>query len=176
MDGRLGRPHDVILRRPQDVESRRPQDVSSERPWDGQIGSLEDVLGMLERDVLGTSWGLIFAGWDVVHIITLKQAFNNGLIILKKVHRVIQFSQKAWLKPYIDMKIKLSKEAKNNFEKDFFKLMNNAVFGKAMKNVMENHRDIKIVTINKQRNKLASEPNYHTTKRISKDFLIMEMK
>ena len=74
------------------------------------------------------------------------------------------------------MNIKLSKEAKNNFEKDFFKLMNNAVFGKTMENVMENHRNIKIVTINKQRNKLASEPNYHTTKRISKDLLIMEMK
>ena len=91
----------------------------------------------------------------------LKQALNNGLI-LKKVHRVIQFNQKAWLKPYIDMNTKLRKEAKNNFEKDFFKLMNNAVFGKTMEHV-KNHRDIKIVNTNKQRNKLTSEPNYHTT-------------
>ena len=59
--------------------------------------------------------------------------------------------------------------------KDFFKLMNNAVFGKTMENV-RNYRDIKIVTTNKQRNKLASEPNYNTTKRISKDLLIIEMK
>ena len=53
--------------------------------------------------------------------------------------------------------------------------MNNSVFGKTMKNV-RNHRDIKLVTTNKQRNRLASEPNYHTTKYISKNLLIMEMK
>ena len=53
--------------------------------------------------------------------------------------------------------------------------MNNAVFGKTMENV-RNHRDIKIVATNKQRNRLSSEPNYHTTKHISKDLLIMEMK
>ena len=53
--------------------------------------------------------------------------------------------------------------------------MNNLVFWKTMENV-RNHRDIKIVTTNKQRNKLASEPNYHTTKYISKNLLIMEMK
>ena len=69
----------------------------------------------------------------------------------------------------------LRKEAKNDFEKDFFKLMNNSVFGKTMKNV-RNHKDIKIVTTNKQRNKFALEPNYHTTKSISIYLLIMEMK
>ena len=110
----------------------------------------------------------------VIHIRALKQALNNGLI-LKKVHRVIQFNQEAWLKPYIDMNTKLRKEAKNDFEKDFFKLANNAVFGKTMENV-RNHRDIKIVITNKQRNILASEPNYHSTKYISEDLLIMEMK
>ena len=73
------------------------------------------------------------------------------------------------------MNTELRKEAKNDFGKDFFKLMNNSVFGKTMENV-RNHRDIKIVTANKQRNRLASEPNYHTTKYISKDLLIMEMK
>ena len=73
------------------------------------------------------------------------------------------------------MNTRLRKEAKNDFEKDFFKLMNNSVFGKTMENV-RNHRDIKIVTTNKQRNKLASEPNYHSTKYISEDLLIIEMK
>ena len=73
------------------------------------------------------------------------------------------------------MNTKLRKEAQNDFEKDFFKLMNNSVFGKTMENV-RNHRDIKIVTTNKQRNRLASKPNYHITKYIGKDLLIMEMK
>ena len=73
------------------------------------------------------------------------------------------------------MNTKLRKEAKNDFKKDFFKLMNNAVFGKTMENI-RNHRDIKIVTTNRQRNKLVSEPNYHTTKHISENLLIIEMK
>ena len=73
------------------------------------------------------------------------------------------------------MNTRLTKEAQNDFEKDFFKLMNNSVFGKTMENV-RNHRNIKLVTTNKQRSKLASEPNYHSTKYISKDLLIMEMK
>ena len=92
-----------------------------------------------------------------------------------KVHRVIQFNEKAWLKPYIHMNTELRKEAKNNFEKDFFKLMNNSVFGKTMENV-RNHRDINIVTTNKERNKLVSKPNYNTTKCISENLLIIEMK
>ena len=110
----------------------------------------------------------------VIHIRALKQAINHGLK-LKKVHKVIEFDQEAWLKPYIDMNTDLRKQAKNDFEKDFFKLMNNSVFGKTMENV-RNHRDIKIVTTDKRRSILASEPNYHSTKYISKDLLIMEMK
>ena len=73
------------------------------------------------------------------------------------------------------MNTDLRKDAKNNFEKDFFKLMNNSVFGKTMENV-RNHRDIRLVTTDKRRSILASEPNYHSTKYISKDLLIMEMK
>ena len=65
--------------------------------------------------------------------------------------------------------------AKNDFEKDFFKLMNNAVFGKTMENVRK-HRDIKLVTNDTKRNKLVSESNYHTTKWFSENLLAIEMK
>ena len=109
----------------------------------------------------------------VVHIKSLKQALHYGLK-LEKVHRVIEFNQEAWLKPYIDMNTQLRKAASNDFEKDFYKLMNNAVFGKTMENVRK-HRDIKLVTPNKKRSKLVSEPNYHTMNYISKDLSIIEM-
>ena len=104
----------------------------------------------------------------------LKQALNHGLV-LKRVRRVIQFNQKAWLKPYIDMNTKLRKDAKSEFEKDFFKLMNNSVFGKTMEKVI-NHRDIKLVTTDEKRSKLVSESNYHTTKYFSEKLLATEMK
>ena len=70
------------------------------------------------------------------------------------------------------MNTEIRMQTKNDFEKNFFKLMNNSVFGKTIENV-RNHRDIKIVTTDKRRSILASEPNYHSTKYISKDLLIM---
>ena len=104
----------------------------------------------------------------------MKQALNHGLK-LKKIHRVIEFNKKEWLKPYIDMNTELRKAAKNDFEKDLFKLMNNSVFGKTMDNIRK-HRDIKLVTTDKKRSKLVSEPNYHTINLISEDLSIIEMK
>ena len=109
----------------------------------------------------------------VAHINTLKQALNHGLK-LEKIHRVIEFNQEAWLKPYIDMNTELRKEVKNDFEKDLFKLMNNSVFGKTMENIRK-HRDIKLVTTDKKRSILVSEPNYHTINLISEDLSIIEM-
>ena len=89
----------------------------------------------------------------VIHIRNLKQAMNHRLI-LKKVHRVIKFNQNAWLKPYTDMNIMLRQKAKNNFQKDFLKLLNNAVFEKTMENVGK-HRNIKLITTNRRRNYLV---------------------
>ena len=108
-----------------------------------------------------------------VHIRALKQALNHGLK-LKKVHRIIEFNQEAWLKPYIGMNTKLRKEAKNDFEKDFFKLMNNSVFRKTMGNVRD-YRYMKLTT-NKRRKRLVSEPNYHTHKTFSEHLMATEMK
>ena len=70
-------------------------------------------------------------------------------------------NQEEWLKPFIDMNTELRKEAKNDFEKYLFKLMNNSVFGKTMENITK-PKVIKLVTTDKKRSKLVSEPNYHT--------------
>ena len=94
----------------------------------------------------------------VIHIRSLKQALNHGLV-LKKLHRVIKFNQEAWLKPLI-INTDLREDAKNCLKEIFFKLMNNAMFGKSIKNVRE-HRDIKRVTIKARRKYLVSKPNYH---------------
>ena len=110
----------------------------------------------------------------VAHINALKQVLNHGLK-LKKIHKIIEFNQEAWLKPYIDMNTELRKAAKNDFEKYFFKLMNNSVFGKMMENIRK-HREIKLVTADKKRSKLVSEPNHHTINLISEDSSIIEMK
>ena len=110
-----------------------------------------------------------------------KNSFNSDkdlpfLAERKKLVKVKkQFNQIAWLKPYIDINTGLRKEAKNEFEKDSFKLMNNSVFGKTIENVRK-HRDINLVTTDEKRNNLVSVPNYHTTKYFSENVLAIEMK
>ena len=110
----------------------------------------------------------------VVHINTLKQALEHGLKLIN-VHQVIEFEQEERLKEYVNLNTELRKKATNDFEKDFFKLKNNAVFGKTMENVRK-HRDIKLVKTDKKRNKLVSEPNFHTMKLIDDNLAIIEMK
>ena len=90
----------------------------------------------------------------VKHIKNLKQTLNHKTA-LKKVQRVIKFNQGALLKPYIDMDTELRKRAKNDFEKDLLRLMNNVVFGKTMENVRK-HRYIILVASEKRRTYLVS--------------------
>ena len=109
-----------------------------------------------------------------MHISALKHGPSHGFE-LEKVHRVIMFKQSAWLKPYIDNNSELSQEAKSGFGKDFFKLMNNSVFGKMMENV-SGQRDVKLVVTEERRKKLGSEPNYNSCKQFAKDLMAIEMR
>ena len=88
----------------------------------------------------------------------MKQALNHGLQ-LKKTYRVIEFNQSPCLKPYIELNTKLRTVAKNDFEKNFFKLTNNCGFGKMIENVGK-RREIKLIVTEERRKKLVSEPNY----------------
>ena len=94
----------------------------------------------------------------VLHYKNLKQYLDLGLE-LTCIHRGIKFEESEWLKPYIDMNTKLRTKANNNFEKDFFKLMNNSVFGKTMENI-RNRVNINLVNDREKAKKLTPKPNF----------------
>ena len=137
-----------------------------------------DLPFLAERKVINKTSKLITSFENkkeyVIHIAALKQALNHGLK-LKKVHKVIKYRQVTWMKSYIDKNTKLRKESKNEFDKGFYKLMNNAVYGKTMEN-LRNHRDIRLVTTNARRKQLVSQPNYHTCKRFSGNLIAIELR
>lgn len=110
----------------------------------------------------------------VVHHETLRLYESLGLRVTK-VHRGIKFCQSAWLKKYIDLNTKLRTEAKNDFEKDFFKLMNNSVFGKTMENI-DNRIDFKLVCDKKVATKLVAQPNYDRTTIFDENLIGIHMK
>ena len=94
----------------------------------------------------------------VIHIRVLDQALRHGLL-LERTHRAIEFNQTDWMKPYLDFNTKLRPAAINDFEKDFFKLMNNSVFGKTMENIRK-HRNIKLVTNKEKYLQTVMKPNF----------------
>ena len=110
----------------------------------------------------------------VIHYRTLMQCLSLGME-LTKIHRGIKFVESDFMKPYIHKNTKLRMEAKNNFEKDFFKLMNNAVFGKTMENI-RNRVNVKLVTTEEQLRKLVAKPNYNGNKKLSEDLVSVHMK
>ena len=110
----------------------------------------------------------------VIHYENLKQYLSLGLK-LNKIHRGIKFEESQWLEKYITLNTKLRTAAANEFEKDFFKLMNNSVFGKTMENI-RNRVDIKLVNVKKQAEKLSAKPNFNHCDIFSEDLVAIHMK
>ena len=110
----------------------------------------------------------------IFHYENLKQYLKLGLK-LTNIHRGIKFKESPWLEKYISLNTKLRTEAKNEFEKDFFKLMNNSVFGKTMENI-RNRVDIKLMNNKKQAEKLSAKPNFKHCNIFSEDLVAIHMK
>ena len=110
----------------------------------------------------------------VVHYKTLMQYLDLGME-LKKIHRGIKFIESDFMKSYIDKNTNLRIQAKNNFEKDFFKLMNNSVFGKTMENI-RNRVNVKLIDAGEQFKKLAAKPNYESRKIFNENLVSVHMK
>ena len=110
----------------------------------------------------------------VVHYRNLRQYLEMGMKITA-VHRGISFYQSSWMEPYIRKNTELRKTAANNFEKDFFKLMNNSVFGKTIENIRK-RQNIILVDNRKKAEKLASRPNFERATIFDKNLIAVHMK
>ena len=109
----------------------------------------------------------------IIHIKALDQGLTHGLI-LHRIHRVTEFDQSAWMKPYIDFNTQLRTRTTNDFDKDFFKSMNNSVFGKTMKNIRK-HRNVKLVTTEEKYLQTVMKPNFKSGVRFGENLMGCEM-
>ena len=110
----------------------------------------------------------------VIHYKNLMQCLRLGMK-LKKIHRGIRFVESEWMRLYINTNTNLRAQAKNNFEKDFFKLMNNSVFGKTMENI-RNRVDVKLVNTKEKFKKLVAKPNFKSRKIFNENLISVHMK
>ena len=109
----------------------------------------------------------------IVHIRALKQAIDHGLV-LRRIHRCIRFSQSPLMKEYIDFNTRLRTAALNDFEKDFYKLINNSVFGKTMESIRR-HRNIRLINNKEEYLKTVMKPNFKSGTLLGEDLMACEM-
>ena len=109
----------------------------------------------------------------IIHYKNLIQCLRAGMK-LKKIHRGIKFVESKWMKPYIDKNTNLRAKAKNNFEKDYYKLMNNSVFGKTMEN-LRNRVDVRLVNTKEKLRKLVAKPNFKSRKIFNENLVSVHM-
>ena len=168
-DGKKGLIPEVDLEYPQelhDLHNNYPVCPEKIRVSDDMLSGFCEKIAEKYKISIGLVSKLIPTSRDkkeyVLHYRNLQLYLDLGLKI-KKVHRVLEFKQSPWLKQYIDFNTEKRKNAKNSFEKDFFKLMNNSVFGKTMENLRK-RVDVRLVTDEKKLDKLTSKPTYVSSK------------
>ena len=131
-----------------------------------------------ERLKIGGVEKLIPNLWDkkkyIVHHENLKLYLELGLKV-KKIHRGIKFREEPWMRSYIELNTSLRTKGKNDFEKDFFKLMNNSVFGKTMENI-RNRVDVKLVNNRGAAEKLSAKPNFEKATIFDEGLVAIHMK
>ena len=179
VDGDYGYVLEVDLEYPQD---RDLQDRHRDLPFCPEVrrapaGQLPYSTDVLHQHNAGRSKKLMATLLNkeayVIHYRSLQQALRHGLRILH-VHRVLRFRQSAWLKSYIDLNTELRKKAKNKFESDTPKLMNNAVYGMSLQNVRK-HIDIRIATNAQRYMKTVAKSNFSDRVWYSEDLALLHM-